>query len=115
MTTRVVVRKIVLLRRDDGHVPFEEWFASLNDKSLQIAVDARLTRLADGNFGDHKSVGEGVNELRIAKGPGLRVYYGLDGEQIVVLIAGGDKGSQRKDIAKAKTLWKEYRDARKSL
>ena len=101
-----------MLETSDGKVPFEAWFDSIKSKSFQVAVDARLTRIADGNFGDHTSVGEGVFELRIPKGPGLRVYYGLDGPRIVVLIGGGDKSSQDKDIRKAHRLWKEYLNAK---
>lgn len=88
------------------------WLESLKSNVFRAAVDARLTRVADGNFGDHKSVGGGVFELRIPKGPGLRVYYGLDGPRLVVLIGGGDKSSQKKDILKAQELWKEYLDAK---
>jgi hypothetical protein len=64
--------------------------------------------LSVGNFGDHKALGSGVYELRIMKGPGLRVYYGLRGDEVVVLIGGGDKASQKKDIDKAKILWRRY-------
>jgi putative addiction module killer protein len=74
------------------------------------AVDSRLTRIRDGNFGDHKSVGEGVFELRIPKEPGLRVYYGLDGEDLVVLLGAGDKSTQHRDIKEAKLLWRRYKD-----
>ncbi len=107
-----IQRELVMLETLNGEVPFERWFDSIKDKSLQRAIDVRLTRIADGNFGDHKSVGDGVFELRIQRGPGLRVYYGLDGSYIVVLIGGGDKSSQRKDIAKAHELWKEYSNAK---
>ncbi len=96
-----------MLRLDSGKVPFESW----HDKraiALQRAVDARLTRLAVGNFGDHKALGAGVYELRIIKGQGLRVYYGLKGDEIVVFIGGGDKASQKRDIYKAKELWRKY-------
>ena len=94
-----------MLQLSGGKIPFESWYESL-DSILQRAVDARLTRLAVGNFGDHKSVGGGVFELRIPKGPGYRVYYGLQGSEIVVLIGGGDKGSQKKDIKRAYELWR---------
>ena len=67
-----------------------------------------MTRIASGNFGDHKALGGGVCELRIPKGPGLRVYYGLKGNELVVLIGGGDKKTQSKDIARAKALWRKY-------
>ncbi len=100
-------RKLVMLRLDSGIVPFESWHDKLAT-ALQRAVDARLTRLAVGNFGGHKALGAGVYELRIMKGPGLRVYYGLKGEEIVVLIGGGDKASQKRDIEKAKDLWRRY-------
>ncbi len=97
-----------MLQTSDSRVPFEEWLSSLKSKAYESAVLARLARIEDGNFGDHKSVGDGVFELRIPKGPGLRVYYGLDGKTIVVLIGGGDKSSQAKDIKNAKKLFKEY-------
>ncbi len=95
-----------MLQISNGKVPFEIWYDRL-DRTLQRAVDARLTRLAVGNFGDHKSVGAGVFELRIPKGPGLRVYYALKNNELVVLIGGGDKGSQVRDIDRAKELWRK--------
>lgn len=101
-------RAIVLLVLEDGTVPFEEWLAGLEDDRLRRAVDARIVRVRDGNFGDHRAVGEGVHELRIDKGPGLRVYYGLSGRTIVVLLGGGAKSTQASDIKKAKRLWKDY-------
>jgi putative addiction module killer protein len=76
------------------------------------AIDARLARIRDGNFGDHKSVGEGVSELRIPKGPGLRVYYGLEGDTLVVLLGGGDKSTQEKDIREAQELWRNRKAKR---
>ena len=100
-------RQIIMLQLSNKKVPFESWYNKL-DLLLQRAVDARLTRLAVGNFGDHKSVGSGVFELRIPKGPGLRIYYGLKGSELVVLIGGGDKGSQKRDIEKAKELWRNW-------
>ena len=108
----MTARELVMLETLDGKVPFEVWFNSFRDGAFQNAIDARLTRVADGNFGDHQSVGEGVFELRIPKGPGLRVYYGLDGSKVVVLIGGGDKSTQNKDIIRAQKLWKEYLNAK---
>jgi putative addiction module killer protein len=102
-------RHIVMLQLSNGKVPFESWYNNL-DFVLQRAIDARVTRLAVGNFGDHKSVGAGVFELRIPKGPGLRIYYGLKGDQLVVLVGGGDKGTQKRDIEKAKKLWRNWTD-----
>jgi putative addiction module killer protein len=99
------IRKLVL---SNGHVPFDEWFDSLRDRKTQAAVDARLARVRTGNFGDCKPVGGGVFELRISLGPGLRVYYGLRGLQIVILLGGGDKRSQSRDIRRAQQWWKEF-------
>ena len=103
-------RKIVFLRLDDGSSPFEEWLDDIKDSALVRAVDSRITRVRDGNFGDHSGVGEGVFELRIHTGPGLRVYYALDGDSLVVLLGGGDKSSQNKDIEEAKYLWRKYKN-----
>ena len=100
--------EIQKLALQNGLVPFDEWFNSLRDLRMQAAVDARLTRVRAGNFGDCKSVGGGVFELRISFGPGLRVYYGLHGRQIVVLLGGGDKRSQARDIRRAQQLWQQF-------
>ena len=108
----VRVREIILLQTINGKVPFETWFESLKDRALQNAIDARLSRIADGNFGDHKSVGFGVFEIRIDKGPGLRIYYGLEGEVLVVIIGGGDKSTQKTDIKKCHILWEDYLNAK---
>jgi putative addiction module killer protein len=103
----ITERHIVMLQLSNGKVPFESWYNNL-DSILQRAIDARITRLAVGNFGDHKSVGGGVFELRIPKGPGLRIYYGLKGNELIVLVGGGDKGTQKRDIEKAKKLWRNW-------
>ena len=107
-TAPVIEREIKKLELEGGLVPFDEWFDSLRDRKMQAAVDTRLARVRAGNFGDSKSVGGGVFELRIALGPGLRVYYGLHGRQVVVLLGGGDKGSQTRDIRRAQQWWKEF-------
>ena len=104
----MIEREIKKLELQNGLVPFDEWFDSLGDWRMQAAVDARLARVRAGNFGDCKSVGDGVFELRIALGPGLRVYYGLHGQKIVVLIGGGDKRSQARDIRRAHELWHQF-------
>ena len=101
-------REIKKLELRNGTAPFDAWFDSLGDIKMQAAVDARLARVRAGNFGDCKSIGGGVFELRIALGPGLRVYYGLHGRQVVILLGGGDKSSQRRDIRKAQLLWQQF-------
>jgi putative addiction module killer protein len=100
----------------DGKRPFQEWVNSLKDEEAQGRVLARLERVRLGLLGDCKSVGDGVSELRIDTGPGYRVYFGQDGRSIVILLCGGSKASQRKDIVEAKVFWKDYRsrgDAKK--
>ncbi|SAL54858.1 addiction module protein [Caballeronia sordidicola] len=83
---------------------FDQWFSRLRDLRGRIRVQARIDRLATGNPGDHKSVGSGINELRINEGPGYRVYYTQRGSILVVLLCGGDKSTQQADIERAKTL-----------
>jgi putative addiction module killer protein len=88
---------------------FEEWLAGLNDFVGKQIIIKRVSRLAKGNFGDHRPIGSGVFEIRIHFGPGYRVYYGEDGPRIVLLLCGGDKGTQQKDISRAQDLWANYR------
>jgi putative addiction module killer protein len=86
---------------------FDEWLRNLRDRRAQIRIEARLDRLADGNAGQTRSVGDRVSELKIDYGPGYRVYFTRVGMEIVVLLCGGDKGSQSRDIALAKRLAKQ--------
>lgn len=92
-----------------GRDIFVEWFYELKDVVGRAAIKKRIDRVEEGNFGDHRFVGEGVWEIRIHIGPGYRVYYGEDGPQIVLLLCGGDKGTQKKDIRRAQELWAAYR------
>jgi putative addiction module killer protein len=83
---------------------FAKWIGKLSDRRARLIIDARLERLKVGNFGDAKALGGGLSELRIAFGPGYRVYFTVEDGRIVVLLAGGDKSSQRRDIAKARDM-----------
>ncbi|MHB8789043.1 MAG: type II toxin-antitoxin system RelE/ParE family toxin [Desulfobulbaceae bacterium] len=83
---------------------FAEWFHSLRDRQARVRIQARIDRAELGNFGDCKPVGNGVSEMRIHYGPGYRVYFVKRGEMLVILLAGGDKNSQSKDIATAINL-----------
>lgn len=102
-------REIQTYVTPEGRVPFDEWFNSLRDTNAQVKIDARLTRVRDGNLGDCRSVGEGVYELRINYGPGYRVYFGQVGAIVVLLLCGGDKSTQQRDIRTAKEYWANYR------
>ena len=84
--------------------PFAEWFGALRDERARARIDARIRRLSLGNPGDVKPVGEGVSEMRIDYGPGYRVYFRQQGDEIVILLCGGDKRSQERDIRLAKKL-----------
>ena len=88
---------------------YTRWFHRLRDKQAEALIERRILRLARGYFGDVRSVGRGVSELRIHYGPGYRVYFARQGESIVVLLAGGDKDSQRRDIRTAQDLTRELR------
>lgn len=94
---------------ESGICPFDEWFETL-DTQVQARIDVRLDRVSLGNFGDHKGLGEGVYELRFTFGPGFRVYYGLVGKRIVLLLMGGSKKAQNRDIKAAQNFWKAYQD-----
>lgn len=83
------------------------WFDSLHDRQARARINARIRRLSLGNFGDVKPIGEGVSELRIDFGPGYRVYFVQRGQTLVVLLAGGDKRTQDRDIKKALKLARE--------
>ncbi|MEL7068240.1 MAG: type II toxin-antitoxin system RelE/ParE family toxin [Cyanobacteria bacterium J06581_3] len=93
-----------------GKVPFEEWIRRVKDKRTVVRILQRIDRLRLGNFGDCRSVGSGVYELRIQFGPGFRVYFGVADEQLIILLMAGDKSSQKKDIVVSKEYWKEYKD-----
>ena len=91
--------------------PFHDWLHSLRDIQARARIRTRLDRLALGNMGNHRVLDGGVYELKIDWGPGYRVYFGKVGNTIVLLLCGGDKSTQQKDIATAKAYMREYQDA----
>ena len=101
-------RELLNYETEDGKCPFEEWLLGLRDVAARAIIRKRLNRVRLGNLGNTRSLGSGVSELKIDFGPGYRVYYGEDGPKIVVLLVGGDKGSQERDIEKAKSFWEDY-------
>ena len=97
---------LVLVRTEK----FDAWLKNLRDQRAVARISSRLLRAEGGNFGDVRPVGEGVSEMRVDYGPGYRVYFQQRGVLLVVLLCGGDKGSQTSDIAEAKRLAREWKD-----
>lgn len=93
----------------EGRAPFAEWLSGLNDRRARAKIRVRLDRLSLGNFGDHRVLGGGLYELRIDYGPGYRIYLGEIGNRIVLLLTGGTKKAQQKDIDQAKDFWADFR------
>ena len=92
----------------NGKDLYIDWFRTLRDVTAKIAVDRRVNRIESGNFGDHKFCRDGVWELRIDVGAGYRVYYGVAGKKIILLLCGGDKRTQEADISTACAYWKDW-------
>jgi putative addiction module killer protein len=92
---------------ENGREPFTEWLTTVRDKIGSARIRVRLRQVEAGNFGDCEAVGEGVIELRIHVGAGYRVYCGRHGKAVVLLLCGGDKSTQPRDIKRAKDLWSE--------
>lgn len=103
--TVYISNMLELLQTDE----FAKWLKRLKDTSARARINVRLKRISlTGNLGDTKSVGDGVYELRVDYGPGYRVYYSERGKEVLLLLIGGDKSSQQKDIEKAKKINVEY-------
>lgn len=106
-------RKTVIAYTDArGREPFTQWLDNLRDWKAQKRIEARLDRVAQGNLGDCQPVGDGVRELRFHFGPGYRVYFGEDGDIVVLLLCAGDKSSQSSDIERAKQYWRRYQESK---
>ena len=104
--------KVVHYVAEDGTDYFEKWLQRQGTE-VRARILTRIDRVELGNFGDHKGVGKGVSELRIDFGPGYRVYYGLDRKSLVILLTGGAKRRQRRDIQKAQACWRAYREEKR--
>ncbi len=89
---------------------FSRWLTKLKDIQAKVSILRRIERVKEGNFGDYKSIGADLSELRITTGPGYRIYYTKKDDEIVILLVGGDKSTQSKDIQKAKQLAEELQD-----
>jgi putative addiction module killer protein len=91
-------------------VPFNEWLHGLRDQDAVARILARLGRVRRGNLGDCRPVGGGVSELRVDHGPGYRVYFARRGQTLVVLLCGGDKRTQDRDIRLARQHWRDFQE-----
>ena len=103
-------RELRLYQTPNERVPFAEWYDTIQNLNLQSRIDKRLERVANGNFGDCRSVGAGIFELRFHFGAGYRIYFAEVENTIVLLLCAGDKSSQARDIDRAKEYWSQYKE-----
>lgn len=103
-------REIQIYETLNGREPFTQWLESIQDINTQDRIQTRILQLRYGNFGDYRYIGGGVFELRFHFGSGYRVYFGQVGSTIVLLLCGGDKSSQARDIARAKNYLLQYKE-----
>lgn len=101
-------KETIVYHAAPGVSPFDEWIAGLRDRQTVARIQKRLIRLRAGNPGDYKAVGAGVYELRLDFGPGYRIYFAFSGQQVVLLLCGGDKSTQASDIASAIAYWEDF-------
>jgi len=104
-----MIKKSIIYKTDAGTEAYTEYVDSLKDRLGAAKIRVRITRAEFGNFGDHKKIAHGIIELRIDYGPGYRIYIGLHGNEVIVLLCAGDKSSQTKDVKKAMEYWEEYK------
>ena len=107
VTISIMKFRLIEFVEGNGRSPFGDWFESL-DSTVAARIHRYLRRVEFGNFGDTRSVGNGVHELKVHFGPGYRVYFAREGAVLVVLLGGGDKGSQSRDIEQATAKWRRY-------
>jgi putative addiction module killer protein len=101
-------RKAVEYTTDSWRKPFAEWLLRLKDRKGRAVILRRINQAEEGNFGVYRDLHGGLFELKIDFGPGYRVYFGIDGDAFIVLVCGGDKGGQERDIAAARRYWEDY-------
>ena len=101
-------KSVLVYRTREGRLPFDEWLRELRDQNAVARVLARIGRVRRGNLADYRTVGGGVCELRVDWGAGYRVYFGRKGAALVILLCGGDKRTQQRDIRLAQEYWNDY-------
>lgn len=104
------LRTLHIYRTEDQGEPFSEWLEALRDDKAIAVIQKRLVRVSLGNLGIYRSVGDGVFEFKIDYGPGYRVYFVQIGEVVLLILCGGDKSSQAKDIERAKQYWIDFKN-----
>lgn len=102
-------RELEIYRTNEGEEPFSSWLDSLKDRNARAKIKKRLDRVALGNLGNYEFVGEGVFEFKVDYGPGYRVYFAQIERRIILLLCGGDKSTQDRDIMRAKQLWANFK------
>ncbi len=105
----MTVKSIIVYKTQNNEEPFTEWLFSLRDKIIRYRIETRIDRIRQGNYGNHKRF-HGIIELRLDFGKGYRLYCGEEGHTLIVLLIGGDKSSQDKDIKKALEYWRDYHE-----
>jgi putative addiction module killer protein len=103
-------KELRFFRTNNGKEPFSEWLSSLKDTVVRAQIENRLNRLMLWHYGDYKSMGDGLYELRIHYGGGYRVYFAEYEQTVILLLIGGSKRSQERDIVKAKKYWREFQE-----
>ena len=100
---------INIFKTTSGKLPFKKWLDALSDMRARVAIELRIDRLIIGDLGKSKFLGDGLHELKIDIGPGYRVYFGIIGQRLILLLCAGDKKTQQRDIIKAKEYLKDYK------
>ncbi len=103
-------RKVEVYVTRDGEDPFQEWLNGLADQRARVLIDKTIAKVRLGNLGQHKSVGEGVQEIVLDYGPGYRIYFGEHGATLVILLCGSTKKRQEKAIKQARRYWKDWKE-----
>jgi putative addiction module killer protein len=104
-------KELRLYRTKEGKEPFAEWLLSLKDKVAKARIQTRIDRLSVGFYGDYKYLGNNIYELRIHCNSGYRIYFAEKNDVIILLLFGGNKGTQKKDIEKAKSFWTDFQES----
>ena len=103
-------RKAIIYETKERKRPFEQWLNKLKDVVGQAKILARIERAESGNFGNYGELGSEIFELKESFGPGYRIYFSIDRKDLIILLIGGTKRSQKSDIQKARTYWKDYKE-----